>query len=131
LVSGGLRVDGTLGNIQLTSGTLFGAGTVGALSATAPNNGAISPGFGGGSGAGILTATGFVNLASSSTFEVNINGTTVGTQYDRLNVTSGSSIQLNGANLNVSLGFTPSVGQQFTIMQIVGAGSRIGQFAQG
>ena len=131
--AGTLQVGGTLGNIQLSSGKLSGVGTVGSIDAnlpSGPNNGVISPGNGT-NVAGILTAAGSVEFASTSTFAVNLNGTAVGTGYDRLNVTSGHSIALNGANLNVSLGFTPLPGQQFTIMQILGSGGIIGQFQQG
>jgi hypothetical protein len=130
--AGPLQVDGTIGNVQLSSGTLSGTGTVGGIDASlpsGPNDGIISPGIG--NAPGILTAAGFVEFAATSTYAVDLNGITFPGQYDRLNVTSGSSVSLNGANLDVSLGFIPSAGQQFTIIQIIGAGSRLGQFAQG
>ncbi len=128
---GGIEVNGTLGgNIQLSSGKISGTGTVGAIDAglaTGPNDGIISPGVSGSGSTGVLTATGFVEFSSTSSFEVNVTGT----QSDRLNVTGGSSVALNGADLNLLVGTAPVPGQQFTIIQITGAGAITGQFAQG
>jgi hypothetical protein len=80
---------------------------------------------------GVLNVNGITNLNSAATFAVDINGVSVGTQYDRLNDAGDGNVVLGGANLAVSLGFTPSIGQTFTIIQTNGGFSVSGQFAQG
>ena len=66
-----------------------------------------------------------------ATFEFDINGTIPGTLHDRFTSTGGD-ISLGGANLDLSLGFTPTIGQTFSILTTSGAGNTIsGQFAQG
>jgi hypothetical protein len=73
----------------------------------------IAPGNGG-NNTGILTA-GQLTLLPNSNFRVDINGTTVGSGYDRFNVTIGS-VTIIGSNLVVTVGTTLSVGQTFTIL---------------
>ena len=91
-----------------SGGTLGGTGTVG-NTVTVDSGGTIAPG----TSPGILN-TGTLTLTAGSTLTVEINGTTVGTQYDQVNVTGG--VDLGDATLNVLLGFTPSAGQTFTII---------------
>jgi fibronectin-binding autotransporter adhesin len=135
-VSGGtLLVNNTSGSgtgtgaVTVTNSgtTLGGTGTIsGTVSVGAGAN--IAPGNGGNNTA-ILT-TGALTLASTSNFRVNINGTTVGTGYDQLNVATGG-VTITGSNLVVTVGTTLSVGQQFTILNKVAGGPIIGTFAQG
>jgi autotransporter-associated beta strand protein len=63
----------------------------------------------------IVTMSNNVSLAAGSRTHIELAGTTVGTQYDRLVV--NGDLQLGGA-LEVSLtaGFNPSVGQSFDIL---------------
>src|SRR5690606_31960498 len=47
-------------------------------------------------------------------FEVELNGLSVGTDYDQLAV--GGSVILGGATLDVTLGFVPTLGEEFVII---------------
>lgn len=122
VVDGTLLVDGTIGSVILSGGTLGGIGTTGTITAT---NGSISPG----NGPGVLHSAS-VTMNSSTTFKADINGTTPGNSngdYDQLNVTG--TVNLGGASLNATLGFTPTLGNSFDIIQATGAIS--GTFSQG
>jgi len=124
---------GVLGSVNLNGGALQGTGSVGAITANAANGGEIRPGLNNGSQAGstgILTTTGASVLNAATTLEIHMFGTTAGTQFDQLRV-SGNNINLGGANLDLIVGFTPNIGQQFTIVSQQGAGDLTGQFAQG
>lgn len=129
-VVGAVRVGGTLGStdgtIFLEGGRLEGTGTVGRIFGNnALSAGSIAPGNGGNT-AGLLTSLRNSEIGDSVTIAIDLNGTT-SPSYDRINF-SGASLALNGAVLNVSLGFTPTAGNTFTII----TGSSIsGQFAQG
>ncbi|HEY1380582.1 MAG TPA: DNRLRE domain-containing protein [Gemmataceae bacterium] len=102
-------------------GTLGGTGTVtGTLTAQA--NGTVSPG----TSPGILNV-GATTFAAGSTFAVELNGTTVGTQYDQLNVTG--TVNLGGATLSVTPGFAGAVGNTFVIVNNDGTDAVTGTFA--
>jgi autotransporter-associated beta strand protein len=117
-----------MGNVTVnTGGTLGGTGTI-TGTVTVNAGGTIAPGNGGNNTA-ILT-TGALTLAATSNFQVNINGTTVGSGYDQINVATGA-VALTGSNLVVTVGTTLSVGQTFTILNKVAAGAITGTFAQG
>jgi len=129
-VNGGtLLVNNTAGSgavtVNNTGSTLGGIGTIsGAVTVNAGAN--IAPGNGGNSTA-ILT-TGALTLASTSNFRVDINGTTAGSGYDRLNVATGG-VTITGSNVVVTVGTTLAVGQTFTILSKVAAGAITGTFA--
>ena len=57
---------------------------------------------------------GSVGINSGSNVQIEINGPAAGSQYGQLNV--NGSVSLNGASLNLSLGYSPSVGTSFTIV---------------
>lgn len=121
--SGKLVVNGSVSTSVLTTvggtGTLGGIGTVGALTATA--GGTVAPG----NSPGILNA-GNTSLESGSTLSIEINGDTVGSGYDQLNVTG--SVSLAGL-LSVNLGYTPSLDSLFFIVANDGADPVSGNFA--
>ena len=102
---GTLEVDGSLASgsavtIQ-SGGTLDGVGTVNG-SVTAQSGGTVSPG----DTSGILK-TGNLALNSGADFNVQLNGTTVGTRYSQDNVTGTVNLDADsgvGATLNVALG---------------------------
>ncbi len=122
VTNGVLQVDGTLsqaGLIVYAGGTLSGIGTVKDVSVHA--GGTLSPG----ASPGILTANGNVTLESGSSLAIEIHGLTLGTDYDQLYL-AGTTLTLNNPSLNVSLGFTPSLGDTFTIVS--GFSSFSGQF---
>ena len=89
--AGTLGGSGTVGNIDLASGTL------------APGN---SP--------GILTCSNVIFSAADSVFKVELNGTVPGVGYDQLNVRG--TVILGGAILNATLGFASAVSNTFTII---------------
>jgi autotransporter-associated beta strand protein len=115
------------------SGTTFGGGTttgVGGVSGsvTVGNGANLAPSNS--SGATGILKTGALTLMSGSNFRVDINGTIVGTGYDRLGVTGGASIA--GSNLLVSVGatFTQSdVGDKFAILSNISASLVTGTFS--
>jgi hypothetical protein len=96
-------------SINIDGGTLKGNGTI--ANATL-SSGTIAPG----NSPGLINITGDLTLsASPSTFDVEINGKTAGTDYDQVVV--GDTAELNNAKLTISLGFQPSVGDSFTILK--------------
>lgn len=108
--AGTLVINGNISTSSLTTvsgtGTLEGTGQVGALEAT--SGGTVAPG----SSPGILYA-GNTNLGSGSTLAIEINGNTVGSGYDQLNVSG--TVTLAGL-LDVSLGYTPVENSLFFIL---------------
>jgi len=78
---------------------------------------------------GILTVGGVQFSANpAALFSVRLNGITAGSQYDRLNVNGAAYI---AGNLNVSLGpgFTPAIGDVFTIITKDGTDPVVGTFS--
>ena len=111
-VTGGtLRVDGTLPAASVASvgsgAALNGIGTAGHVSVL--SGGHYSPGH----SPGLLTV-GALTLTSGATFSAEMNGTTPGTQYDQTR--AGGVVSLGGATLSLALGFTPAIGDVFTII---------------
>lgn len=109
--AGRLNLNGktaTSSTVVESGATLGGIGTV-TNGAVVNSGGRLAPG----TSAGILN-TGTLALASGSTFEMEVNGTTPGTGYDQANVTG--AVELGGATLSVILGFSPAPGDSFTIV---------------
>jgi len=118
--AGTTTVDGTLvGNgttgISVTGGKMVGGGTL---------KGNVSIGGGGttptinvgdAGKAGLLKITGTYAQLSTGTMNVSIGGTTVGTKFSQLQVSGAASL---GGTLTAALvnGFTPTVGQTFTVV---------------
>ena len=112
-----LTVSGTLVNaVGGTVRTLTGSGGSRTLVTNLDNDGTLSltPGA-----AGTLTLTG--SLSGDGTIDMDIGGLTAGSQYDRLNMSG--ALTLGNTFLNVLLfgGFTPAVGNSFTIMTFASA----------
>ena len=123
-VNGGvLHADGTIvGAVVADSGTtLGGTGTVASIATTAAT---VSPGD---ATTGTLTDTGALTLDANSAFDAAINSTTPGSGYSQLQV--AGAINLAGAKLNLTLGFTPTGGQTFTIINNTGSSAITGTFA--
>ncbi len=80
--AGTTLVNGSvLGTVALSTGaTLGGVGTVGSITSTAAT---VSPGDSS-TKTGILTDSGALTLDTNSSFDVTLNGTTAGTNYDQL-----------------------------------------------
>lgn len=122
-INGGLTANGfNLAVSSLSGGRVMGSGRVGSVSLD--NGSSIAPG----NSPGILN-TGNLTFVSGSTYEFEIGGTTVGTEYDQINVTG--TVDLGSGTLQVILynGFKPTVGQVFTIIANDGADAVVGTFA--
>jgi len=101
-------ITGTI--IQLNNGAILdGTGTI---NASVINNSLIQPG--GSATTGVLTIAGNYTQTSSGGLRVDLNGSTAGTQYDQFIVTGTASL---AGRLDVSNGFTPSVGDTFNVLQ--------------
>ena len=100
--SGGVAGTLTLNqNNTYTGGTTVSSGTLAGINSqasaiTASSGSTLAPGISS-SSTGILTVSNSVTLNGNSTFNVQLNGTTVGSKYDQLNVTGNSSINLGGS----------------------------------
>ena len=108
---GTLEVAGTqiYSTVAVQSGArLRGAGTVGRL--FVDNGATVAPG----ASLGTLTCSNFNAGGGRGTLEMELQGITPGTGYDRLNVQG--SVRLTGMSLSASLGFASAIGNQFTII---------------
>ena len=122
--AGTLLVNGSQGSsaISLNGGTLGGSGTVGAITSTG-SGGTVDPG----TTTGILSG-GNINWSTGApTFLVQLNGTTAGTGYDQLG--SSGTVNLTGATLSGAVGFTPTNGSTFTLINNTGGGAITGTFS--
>src|SRR5205814_1787113 len=99
--SGNVSVNNA-GTVLGGTGTIAGAVTVNGSTIVAPGSPTTSPG---------TLATGPLTLAGGASYTAQINGTAAGTLYDRLNVTGTSGV--SGANLNVTLGYTPGTADAY------------------
>ncbi|MBT3374776.1 MAG: hypothetical protein HN406_04215, partial [Lentisphaerae bacterium] len=123
ITGGTLSVTGSLANTAVavnTGTTLKGTGTiVGTVTST---GGTVAPGV----SPGTLT-TGSIVLDSNSTFSIELDGTAAGTGYDQLVVTG--TVSLGNATLSGTLGFAPTPGDKFRIIDNDGGDSVSGQFS--
>lgn len=128
--AGRLNVNGAgagTGSLSITAGSLGGTGiingpvTIAAGASLAPG---LSPG---------TLGVGGADFADGSSFVVELNGLTAGTEYDVLNVTGAVDLGApgTGPSLSVLLGFTPNVGDAFTILQNDDVDPINGVFAEG
>jgi trimeric autotransporter adhesin len=120
---GALLVNGSLASsaVTINPGALLGG--TGTVSAIADLGGTLLPGS---SGVGTLTDTGGLKLASGSTVSMALNGATAGTDYGQFDV--GGLINITGTTLNVSLGFTPTAGEQFVLVKNTSGSAVTGTF---
>jgi autotransporter-associated beta strand protein len=107
-----LNVSGrTGGSMTLVSGqTLKGAGTFTGGLITGSGS-TLSPG----TSPGTLTVNGSLTMDAGSTFTVELNGLTAGTEYDQVAM-GGGALTLNGAALDVTLGYVAGLGDSFQIV---------------
>ena len=119
---GTLIINGTLSGSAVTvnGGILGGSGII-TQSVTVNTGGTLAPG----NSPGILS-TGSLNLAAGSTFAVELNGSTVGTGYDQVNVTGGITL---AGSLTLSLGYAPAASDVFWIGLNDGVDSVSGAFS--
>jgi autotransporter-associated beta strand protein len=88
--------------------TLGGSGTVG-RPVTTQSTGAIAPGTSPGT-----LSVGDLSLTADAVLNIELNGTIVETEYDQLIV--NGAVSLGDATLNLTLGYSPSNGDSFTII---------------
>jgi hypothetical protein len=122
-----LKIDGTLitpAGFSPTGGTLDGGGNI---SGSLVSGGVLQPGDAPAPGIFTINGSGAGNYtqASGGAFSVPIGGTTAGTQFSQLGL-SGTAMLAGALNVSLINGFTPAVGNQFTILT---AASVTGQFA--
>jgi autotransporter-associated beta strand protein len=120
---GTLLVNGIQPQSQLLIGEigkLGGAGTVGSI--LNANGGVIAPG----ASAGILTCRNVSISGEFSDFTVELNGLTPGSTHDQLKVLG--DVVLNGATLNVTVGYPSTPGDTFTIIDNDGSDPVVGRF---
>ncbi len=122
--SGTLLVNGSLAAGSAVTvnngGTLGGTGTVNGT-VTVNSGGTLGPGL----SPGILH-TGSVTFNSGSSYSVEINGATLGTQYDQLDVTG--SVNLSNAVLALTVPYTATIGDSFTVVNNDGSDAINGTF---
>ena len=114
--AGTLLVNGSQSGSILTvnGGAVLGGanGTVGVLNVS---GGTVSPGAA--LGASGILYSGSVNFGSTSTYNVDLNGTTAGSGYDQLKATGTATISTSTIlNVTIGTGFTPTVGNTFAII---------------
>jgi hypothetical protein len=121
--AGTTTVNGTLsatGLVDIQGGILQGAGTV---AANVSNAGQVNPGTG--TSAGLLTINGTYTQTVGGTFNVEIGGATVGSDYDRLAVSAAAALT-GSINISLTNNFRPTLGSMFTILTFA---SHAGDFA--
>jgi hypothetical protein len=119
-VSGNLVVSSP-GAMKVSGGSVFGIGTItGNIDLT---GGLLSPGAAT-KKAGELTVSGNYTESGTGVLNIDLDGTTAGTNYDVLNISGKAAL---GGTLNVdALGsFKPTVGQQYDILDY---GTETGKF---
>ncbi len=94
-----------------TGGTIAGSGTLNVGAISFFNDGDMKPG----SPLGTMTFTGAYKQSAPGALNIEIGGTTAGTQYDRLAV-SGSATLASALSVTLANGFTPALGDTFTVL---------------
>jgi hypothetical protein len=94
-----------------SSGAIQGTGTIDLTGATRVYtlSGSVNPG----TSPGIITFSGDVPLGPGSAVNIELDGTTVGTEYDQVAI---SGLGTFNGNLTITAGFTPNPGDTFTVL---------------
>jgi autotransporter-associated beta strand protein len=124
VTAGTLAVNSSQPNnpVNLAPGALAGTGTVGAVTFGGVSSSTLTPGN---SGPGILTCSN-LSLHLVTVFAADLNGTIPGSGYDQMNV--HGTVALSNAILSLTLGYTPALGDTFTIINNDGADPVSGTF---
>jgi len=94
-----------------TGGTIAGSGTLNVGAISFFNDGDMKPG----GPLGTMTFTGAYRQVAPGALNIEIGGTTAGTQYDRLAV-SGTATLASALNVTLANGFTPALGDTFMVL---------------
>ncbi len=110
--------SGTLGggNATATTGSVLGVLTVN-------SGGSVAPGM---AAPGILTVNGSTTFAGGSSLQIQIDGASLGTDYDQLKV--NGTVNLGSATLTPSGSFVPLAGQSFVLVNNDGTDPVSGSF---
>ena len=115
---------GSGGSFNFTGGRL----SVGTFNSTlAEDGGVLAPDF----SFGISTINGDYKLASAGTVELDLNGTTAGTLYDRLVVNGATLLDADvglGGIFEVHLGYAARIGDSFLVLVNDGTDPIVGHF---
>lgn len=124
--AGLLIIDGSQASsaVSVSGGALGGTGTTGAVTTT---GGVVSAGTLT-SPTGVLSIHGNLQLDPTSAFLPKINGNTAGSGYDQLNVTGVVDLNQSVMAPAIFPGFTPSVGDVYTIINNDGTNAVVGNF---
>jgi autotransporter-associated beta strand protein len=124
VTAGTLAVNGSQPNnpVNLAPGTLAGTGTVGAVTFGVVGSRTLTPGN---NGPSILTCSN-LSLYLTTLFATDLNGAIPGFGYDQVNV--HGTVALSNAILSLTLGYTPALGDTFTIINNDGADPVSGTF---
>lgn len=124
VADGSLFVAGAQGGSPVTinaGAVLGGSGTVGTITS---NAGTLRPGK---TTPALLNDIGDLNLGVGSSFVVALNGTSAGSGYSQLAV--AGRVNLEGATLSATAGFTATGNDTFTIIDNRGGQAVVGTFA--
>jgi hypothetical protein len=102
------NTSGAFSSFGVTGGTLGGSDIIGP---THVYSGTIAPG----NSPGCLNPDGDVVMSSDATLTIQLAGTTICSQYDKL--AASGVVSLNNATLLLNPSFTPTVGDVFTIVE--------------
>ncbi|RNC88110.1 MAG: T9SS C-terminal target domain-containing protein [Winogradskyella sp.] len=118
VIQNGISFSGVLTNEN--SGIIKGNGTLTVSSNVSNfiNNGTFSPG----ASPGTLSFVNEYNSNPSSVLEIEINGAVQGVDYDLLTIDGDAN--LNGS-INITLGFSPSINDEFIVLNTPGFGDTI------
>jgi outer membrane autotransporter protein len=107
--AGTLLVNGSIVGDTFVNGggTLGGAGSLGNV--TVNSGGTLSPG----NSPGILTVNGDLTLNSGATTIMQIDGMTLGTQYDHIDVTGTATLD---GTLDLQFSYLPTIGSTFNLI---------------
>jgi autotransporter-associated beta strand protein len=124
-----LRGSLTLNNSHLTGGVTLNSNTT--FTANGQIGSLISTGatFGAGTltAAGFLQVTGALTFDAATKFDVDIDGTIAGTNYDQVRV--GGAVNLGGAQLMLAITVSAPIGSTFVIIRKDSPGAVSGTFA--
>jgi fibronectin-binding autotransporter adhesin len=108
--------------VDLTGGLLTSEGDSASVFSINASGGILDPG----QTPNLLHVTDYVTLTANTTLLVDLNGTSMVTGYDQLQIEG--PVNLGGSQLQVRLGFTPTAGDSFTIIWHDGTTPIIGTF---
>ena len=117
------------GTTTLNGGIISGNGTLSTLvgknatidPATGPGGGTLAPSGPLGTGTGRITISTDFLPATSSRLAIKIGGTTAATLHDQLQVNGTLDLNRSSLDLTLASGFTPAIGQAFTLINSAGS----------